>query len=196
MNRHLLPEELDLLVDGEAGIETGFGLAPLRAHVRACDVCAAELEVARQVVAELDALPRFSTSPRFADAVMAQVQVFEPWHVALGNAVGAWVPQSRPLRVLAGVGALGAGTVVTLVALWIVARIDLIAFSTDAASLRLRDLLAGGVRSLVTALLGDGAATASPAVALLVATVFVVALIAATVGLRAAATANRQHADR
>ena len=36
MNRHLLPDEIDLLVDGEAG----FGGAPLKAHVRGCAECA------------------------------------------------------------------------------------------------------------------------------------------------------------
>ena len=37
-HRHLLPNEIDLLVDGEAG----FGVAPLRAHVAECDECRAQ----------------------------------------------------------------------------------------------------------------------------------------------------------
>ena len=78
MTRHLLPEEFDLLVDAEAGLDTGFGVAELRAHVRGCGDCAAELDAARAVAAELDALPHFVPSPVFADRVMQEVQVFEP----------------------------------------------------------------------------------------------------------------------
>ncbi len=40
MNRHLLPEEIDLLIDGEAG----FGVAPLKAHLRQCPECQSELD--------------------------------------------------------------------------------------------------------------------------------------------------------
>lgn len=196
MNRHLLPEEFDLLVDGEAGVEAGFGLAPLRAHVRACDACAAELDAAREVVSELDALPRLSASPAFANAVMAQVQIFVPWHVTLTDTMRGWVPQSRPLRALAGVGALGAGTVLTLVLLWLAARIDLIAFSTDAASLQLRDLVTSSGRVAMGALFGPAATHASPMVALMTVAAFVVALLGATAGLRAVATASRAAGDR
>ena len=110
MNRHLLPEEIDLLVDGEAG----FGVAPLRAHVRDCAECAFELEAARALATELDLLPHHAPAPRFADRVMAQVPVFEPWHVALGDAVRRLVPQSTPARILAAAG--GLTFAVTLVA--------------------------------------------------------------------------------
>ena len=44
-HRHLLPNEIDLLVDGEVG----FGVAPLRAHVRECAECHAKLDEAREV---------------------------------------------------------------------------------------------------------------------------------------------------
>ena len=47
-HRHLLPEEIDLLLDGEVG----FGVQPLRAHVRGCDLCRRELEDARALVRE------------------------------------------------------------------------------------------------------------------------------------------------
>ena len=97
MNRHLLPEEIDLLIDGEAG----FGVAPLKAHVRQCADCQSELETAQAVATELDLLPHFAPAPLFADRVMQQVQVFEPWHVAAGDALRRLVPQSAPARVLA-----------------------------------------------------------------------------------------------
>ena len=138
MTRHLLPEEFDLLVDAEAGIDAGFGVAELRAHARACPACAAELEAARAVAAELDALPHFLPSTRFADRVMQDVQVFEPWHVAVGDAARRLVPESRPLRAAAAAGALGSGALLTLVLTWLLARADVLAFSGDAALTRFR----------------------------------------------------------
>jgi len=45
-HRHLLPNEIDLLVDGEAG----FGVAPLRAHVAECDDCPALVRHLRSVI--------------------------------------------------------------------------------------------------------------------------------------------------
>ena len=101
-HRHLLPDEIDQLLDGE----TGFGIAPLEAHVRECEQCRAELEAERQVVAAVEELPRLAPSPLFADHVVAQVNVYEPWDVAVRDAAAGWVqrfvPQSRPLRTLAG----------------------------------------------------------------------------------------------
>ena len=64
MNRHLLPEEIDLLIDGEAG----FGVAPLKAHVRRCAECRGELEDARAVLAALDQLPHLAPSPAPPDS--------------------------------------------------------------------------------------------------------------------------------
>ena len=49
-HRHLLPDEIDHLLDGEAG----FGVAPLMGHVEACSACRAELAEARQIVSALE----------------------------------------------------------------------------------------------------------------------------------------------
>ena len=95
-HRHLLPDEIDQLLDGEAG----FGVAPLQAHVESCAACRAELAEARQVVSALERLPHLATSPLFADRVMSQVQVFEPWHVAALDSVKQWVPASRSARLV------------------------------------------------------------------------------------------------
>ena len=78
-HRHLLPNEIDLLLDGEVG----FGVAPLRAHVDDCASCRGRLAEARVVSDALDNLPRFAPAPAFTNRVMAHVQVVEPWHVAL-----------------------------------------------------------------------------------------------------------------
>ena len=50
MNRHLLPEEIDQLLDGEVG----FGTTPLKQHVRTCAECRAELDSARVLVSQLE----------------------------------------------------------------------------------------------------------------------------------------------
>ena len=191
MTRHLLPEEFDLLVDAEAGIDAGFGVAELRAHARACPACAAELEAARAVAAELDALPHFLPSTRFADRVMQDVQVFEPWHVAVGDAARRLVPESRPLRAAAAAGALGSGALLTLVLTWLLARADVLAFSGDAALTRFRAALWAGAGDLAASLLGDAVRTAPGATVAGAAVVFVLTLALAAAGLRAAAAAGR-----
>ena len=61
-HRHLLPEEIDLLVDNEEG----FGVAPLKAHIEQCERCRLEVESERLVVAELEQLPHLAPSPLFA----------------------------------------------------------------------------------------------------------------------------------
>ena len=53
-HRHLLPNEIDLLLDGEVG----FGVAPLRAHVDGCEDCQARLARSRKVVDALEDLQR------------------------------------------------------------------------------------------------------------------------------------------
>ena len=101
-HRHLLPTEIDLLLDDEEG----FGVAPLKAHVRSCPDCMARLEDARLVTDAIEELPHFAPSFSFTDTVMAQVPVFVPWHVAardtVRSAVRQWVPDSRPARAVVG----------------------------------------------------------------------------------------------
>jgi hypothetical protein len=190
VNRHLLPDEIDLLLDGEAG----FGVAPLKAHVRGCAECAAELESARLVVAELEALPHFAPSPLFADRVMQQVQVFEPWHVALLDNARRFVPQSRPARALAAAGALSVTSVLTLAILWIGARLDILTMLGGSAVEQAQgwtravfgEAIATALGDPATGLLGSGIGVAT------LATAFLVAIVLATVGLRAAASASRR----
>lgn len=181
MDRHLLPHEYDLLLDGE----TGFGVAPLRAHVRDCPDCAAELEEARAVLAELDRLPHLAPAPLFVDRVMTQVQPFEPWHVALGDAVRRLVPQSRPARALAAAGALSLASLLTVATLWLATRIDLLALVAGLRAERMRATLAAAARDAVGGLLGGGAPDGT--LALAAAGIFVLTALGALAGLRRAA---------
>ncbi len=190
MTRHLLPDEFDLLVDADSGLESGFGVAPLRAHVRDCATCRAQLEAAAALAESLDVLPHFAPSIGFADRVMADVHVFEPWHVALRDTARALVPASTPLRALAAAGALAMGALLTTVTLWVLARADVLAFTTDAAAAQLRGALWDGLRDAIAGLAG-GAADSTGTMAVVLLTLIAALALAAT-GLRAAASASRR----
>ena len=155
-SRHLLPNEIDLLLDGGAG----FGLAPLQAHVRRCARCQAEVEAAREVFALLGEMPHLAPAPGFADRVMAQVQVFEPWHVTLRDTVLGLVPRSRPMRVLAGAGALVTALVVSALSVAVLGRLDAVLFAWQLVAGRARDAMLGGLGQAVSSVFGEVAAAA------------------------------------
>lgn len=120
MNRHLLPDEFDLLVDEEIG----FGVPELQAHARDCDQCRAELESARAVMSQIESLPHLAPSALFTEKVMLRVNVFEPWHVAAMNTARSLVPRHRPVRVALGVAAVMSCFTLTTMAVWIASRFD------------------------------------------------------------------------
>lgn len=192
-HRHLLPEEFDLLLDGEAG----FGLQPLKAHVRECADCRAELEAAREIVQELEHMPHFAPSALFADRVMAQVQVFEPWHVAARDTARRWLPQSRPLQVLTGAMVASAALVLSISTFWLLGRADLLLFVTQTLGERMRGAVVAGAGRLIGSAFGDAAVSAlgtggGTGVAI-AATGLVATVIASAFGLRALAAAARRH---
>lgn len=191
-HRHLLPDEIDLLLDGEVG----FGMTPLKAHVRRCAQCRAELEEARAVTAELETLPDLAPSPLFAERVMARVQVFEPAHVAAVNTARRWIPQSRPARALAGAAALSAAFVLSIGAIWLGANLNSLFFLTDLAVDRGRGALAAAVGRVVAGTFGEPAVDALAAQGALGIAIAITALLAtivvAALGLRAAAGASRR----
>lgn len=150
-HRHLLPDEIDLLLDDEVG----FGVAPLKAHVRDCDDCRAKVDEARFVVDALEDLPHFAPSHTFADRVMSQVPVFVPWHVAARESVVRWLPQSRPARLLVGTLATSVATVFTLAILWIATQTDVLALASVAAGDQVQGLVLDAARTVLTAVLGD-----------------------------------------
>ena len=153
MERHLLPEEIDLLLDGEVG----FGTPPLKAHVRSCAACSNELESARALVRQLEHLPHIAPSPLFANRVMTRVQLFVPWHVALADSVRGLIPQSRALRVAAAGIFATIAFALTLVSVWAFSRIDAVMFTADLVLDRMRSAAFGAIASGVSALFGDAA---------------------------------------
>ena len=193
-HRHLLPTEIDLLLDDEEG----FGVAPLKAHVRACPECLSRLEDARVITDAIEELPHFAPSFSFAESIMAQVPVYVPWHVAardsVRNTVQRWAPASRPARVAVVALAASVASVLTVGILWIVTQTDLLVFATGIADNQLRTLLLTGSRDAMTSVFGaQTVALASQAgtmgLALLVGG-FLAVTTAATFGLRTIALAS------
>ena len=193
-HRHLLPNEIDLLVDGEAG----FGVAPLRAHVAECEDCRARLEDARVVVDALEALPRFAPDSRLADRVMAQVPVFVPAHVAARDSVTRWLPRSAPARVGAAVAGTSVAGLLTLAMVWLASRGNAVVFVTGLFTDRLQRLVIGTVRDVALALLGESAVAAIQASGTIGVTLLVLGFLGTAVGtvlaLRRVATAASRRA--
>lgn len=191
-HRHLMSNEIDLLLDGESG----FGVTPLRAHVDECAGCRLLLDEARVVADALERLPHFAPRTGFADRVMSRVQVVEPWHVAAVESARRLVPESRPLRVLALAGAAVMSVVVSASAVWIALSAELTFGSASVVTGRMRTALVGGAAQALEAALGSGAADAVRANGLIAVAAGALALVAtvgaAAFGFRALATVARQ----
>lgn len=191
-HRHLLSNEIDLLLDGEAG----FGVAPLRAHVDDCADCRARLDEARLVADALERLPHLAPRTGFADRVLSRVQIVEPWHVAALNSARRFVPESRPLRAVA-LATMGLTSVaISASAVWIALSANLTVGSATVVTGRLRTALVAGFQQALEAVLGASATQALQAngsVAMAAAGVALLAAIAAAaLGFRALASASRQ----
>jgi hypothetical protein len=193
-HRHLLPDEIDQLLDGEAG----FGVAPLLAHVEGCARCRDELAEARQIVSALERLPHLAPSPRFGDRVMSQVQVFEPWHVAALDSVKRWVPSSRSARVVGLATTSVFALLISFAAVWIAVRLDAFLFFFDLAGQRARAAMFDAAGGAIANTFGAAAVDALRAGGMTAAvgiTGFLALVVLAAVGLRAlVATARRRRA--
>jgi hypothetical protein len=190
-HRHLLPDEIDQLLDGEAG----FGVAPLVAHVEACAKCRAELAEARQVVSALEHLPHLAPSPRFADRVMAQVQVFEPWHVSVLDTVKPWIPASRPARALAVAATSVFALVISITAVWMAVRLDAFLFFLDLAGQRARRAVFDAAGDVIASTFGGAAVDALKAGGMTAAigiTSFLALIVVSAFALRALVSTARR----
>jgi hypothetical protein len=153
-HRHLFPNEIDLLVDGEVG----FGVAPLRAHLRECAECSAELQRAQDLAEQLDSLAHLAPSPLFTSRVMSQVRVFEPWHVAAMDSARRMVPASRQMRLLAVASVSTFGTIFTIAFLWVIANFDAALFVSQVGLERARIATLGALSQGAASVLGEPAA--------------------------------------
>lgn len=190
-HRHLLPNEFDLLLDGDAG----FGATPLRAHIDECRACAAQLAKARVLCDALEALPRFAPTPRFAEKVMAQVQVVEPWHVAAFGLAQRLIPRSRPVRLVMAATAVLAATTLSASAVWLAFRADAALYFFDIVAGRARAALVNGAGAFISQTFGASALDAIRSGGLAGIAVGTAVMLAAaggaTLGFRALATASR-----
>ena len=193
-HRHLLPNEIDLLVDGEVG----FGVAPLRVHVRECAECQAKLDEAREVAMALEELPHLAPSALFSERVMAQVQVFEPWHVAARDSLARLVPRSTPARAAAVLLGSGAAIVLATLSIWITERLDILAFLSGTAVQRGREFITSLVEGVIGAAFGPAAlgfVRGTGSIGLIVATLALAGAAAvAVMGVRRLATASSRRA--
>ena len=193
-HRHLLPNEIDLLVDGEAG----FGVAPLRAHIAECDECRARLDDARIVVDALESLPHFAPDSRMADRIMAQVPVFVPAHVVARDSVTRWLPQAGPARAAVAVIGTSIAGLLTLAMVWLASRGDAAIFATSLLADRVQSLVMGTARDLALSLFGESAVAAIQASGALGVTLLVLLFFGTAVGtilgLRRLATASSRRA--
>lgn len=149
-HRHLLPDEIDQLLDDELG----FGMAPLKAHLSECDACRGKLEDARAVTALIEHLPHHVPSHRFAERVMAEVPVFVPWHVAARDSLSEWIPAAGRSRKVA-LGAAGAiAAVLAVITVGLATQTDLLVFATDVAVDRIREVTVSGLSNVIVGVFG------------------------------------------
>lgn len=190
-HRHLLPDEIDQLLDGEAG----FGLAPLVAHVEQCATCRAELDEARHVMSALERLPHFAPSPLFAERVMSQVQVFEPWHVTALDTVQRWLPASKPARALGLAATSLSALLISITAVWMAVRLDAFLFFFDLAGQRVRAALFDSLGEAIASTFGTAAVDAlrsGGAAAAIGVSGFLLLVAVAAFGLRALVASARR----
>lgn len=190
INRHLLPDEIDLLVDGDVG----FGVAPLRAHARQCAECRARIDEALEIVKALEEMPHLAPSSLFADRVMSQVQVFQPWHVAARDTVSRFVPRSLPARIAAGAIGAVAASVLGVVSIWIGSRLGMLTFLSGTAFQRGREIAHAIAEGVIGAAFGPvalGVFRAMGEAGLIVSTIaLLIGATAAVYGVRRLATAS------
>jgi hypothetical protein len=151
-HRHLLPDEIDLLLDDD---EVGFGANPLKAHVRDCAECRIKVDEARFIVEALEDLPHFAPSHSFANRVMSQVPVFVPWHVSARQAIAQYIPRSRSARLALGGMATAVASVLSVVMLWISTQTDVLVVASGAAGDQVKGLVYDAGRLVLSTVFGD-----------------------------------------
>jgi hypothetical protein len=190
-HRHLLPDEIDLLLDDD---EVGFGVNPLRSHLRECAECRGKVEDARLIVDVLEDLPHFAPSHDFASRVMSQVPVFVPWHVSARQTLARFVPQSRSAQIALGALATSVASILTVAILWISTQTDVLVVASGAASDQFRGLIYDAGRTVLATVFGDQMFAIIQSTGRVGIVAALLGLAAATggsiVGLRALATAS------
>ncbi|MGQ0639891.1 MAG: hypothetical protein ACT4P6_03825 [Gemmatimonadaceae bacterium] len=191
-HRHLLPDDFEDILDGDAGEAT----AALRDHLDSCADCRAELTKRSELARALDHMPHLGPAPLFSYRVMSQVHVFEPWHVALRDTVRRLVPRTNAARWATGVTAAAMAIVLTLAGIWTALNAESAWLFAEVGVKRVRSAFLSSVRGLIesafgrdalNAIEGTGASGSIIAVSIVVGVILVAAL-----GFRVAAVASRR----
>lgn len=136
---HLTFDEFDALLTGAANPAAA-------AHVAHCAECAANLAAQRDIVARLDALPFFSPSADFADLVMRQVSVPDPFALrSLAGIRSRLLGSRRALAVAASV-VLTAGLAMLASIIWSWSHPEVLAAAGQWVTHQATQLLWLGVR--------------------------------------------------
>jgi anti-sigma factor RsiW len=191
-HRHLLPDEFEDILDGESSEAT----SALREHLDGCAECRAELARLNEMNRLLDHLPHHGPAPLFAYRVMAQVQVFEPWHVALRDSVRRLVPRTPAARWIAGVAAVVVASVITVAGIWTAVNSESAWLFAEVGVKRARTVLLSGVRTALETVFGRDALSAIGGTgstgSVIAISVAIGVILVAAVGFRAAAIASRR----
>jgi hypothetical protein len=127
---------------------------------------------------------------------MANVHVFEPWHVALRDSVRRVLPTSRVGRAFVTATGGVMAVALTIVTVWLAQRADAVIFLASLVAQRTRGAIFDGLRETVTATAGQSAASAvhaSGAVGIAVAaSVILAAVFVMAFGLKSLATVARR----
>jgi hypothetical protein len=180
LDRHLVPDEIDLLLDEDAGSQS----SALAEHVRECQGCAAELAAARRVIEEIEHLPHLAPSAFFAERLITRVSIFRPWYVAGLDLVRRLVPRSGAARALVATLAALAAVTLTAAAVWAVTQAEeflvLVGFVSDQAGVLGNDVAATlfGSAAISAVQSGDRDVAVVSAAALLAAVAVGVAVVA------------------
>ena len=80
---------------------------------------------------------------------MAQVQIIEPWHVAVLDAARRFVPRSAPMRTVMTATASAVAIALTSGGVWLALHTDLALYSFNLAAARARGALMDGAASVI-----------------------------------------------
>lgn len=190
---HLLPDQFEEVLDNDEALNV---TSALREHLDACPECRAELATRSALARALDQLPHHGPAPLFGYRVMSQVQVFEPWHVALRDSVRRLVPRTRPARWIASITAVTMATLLTFAAVWTALNTESAWLFAEVGVKRMRAGVLGSLRVVLETAFGRDAlnaieGTGALGTAIAVSVVIGVFLIA-IVGFRVAALASRR----
>ena len=180
LDRHLLPDEIDLLLDEDVGSQS----SRLGEHLRECQHCTAELAAARRVVEEIEHLPHLAPSAFFADRLITRVSIFRPWYAAALDLVRRLVPRSFAGRAVVAIMAALAAVTLTGAAVWAITQGEEFFFLIAVISDQARALGTGvaatlfGSAAISAVQSGDRNAAAVSAGALLAAVAVGVAVLA------------------